>query len=187
MLGGIARVAGPIISRIQTAPKASEEARDEFNHAAQRMLHDYPDGVGLNNFSYVLTTHTDYRQNFQAMKNEEQAGVAHHIYWLTAAETGYLGLALYLAVILRFGWSAWSGSFRNKSIHGTLLFGVFLGFCALQASGFYEWAFRVTPVMQLYAIQAAIAAAYPREQARLPQRPPVREPLTSPVPLESYS
>jgi hypothetical protein len=152
------------------------------------MLRDHPFGVGLNNFSYVLTSHTEYREHFEAMKNEEQAGVCHHIYWLTAAETGYLGLALYLAVIARFAWSALRGARRNQSIRGTLLFGVFLGFGALQASGFYEWAFRLTPVMQLFAIQAAIAVAWGAERPRpRTAAAPVREPLTIPVPQESYS
>jgi O-Antigen ligase len=185
---GTVRVAGPIISRIQTAPKASETARDEFNYAAGLMLLDHPLGVGLNNFSYVLTTHTDYRKHFAAMKNEEQSGVCHHIYWLTAAETGYLGLALFLAVVVRFCWSALRGSMRNKSIHGTLLFGVFLGFGALQASGFYEWAFRLTPVLQLFAIQAAIAVAWAGKRPRTrTAAAPVREVLTIPVPQESCS
>ena len=139
------------------------------------------------NFSYVLTHHTEYRQNFEAMKNEETAGVAHHIYWLTAAETGYLGLALYLTIIVRFAWSAWRGARRNKSIHGTLLFGVFLGFGALQASGFYEWAFRLTPVMQLFVIQAAVAVSW--AEAGQTKVRPTRAPelLAIPVPQESYS
>jgi len=188
LVGGIVRVAGPIITRIQTAPLASETARDEFNYAAHLMLRDHPFGIGLNNFSYVLTTHTEYREHFEAMKNEEQSGVCHHIYWLTAAETGYLGLALYLALIALFCWSALRGSRRNKSIHGTLLFGVFLGFGALQASGFYEWAFRLTPVMQLFAIQAAVAVSWAEERPRArTAAPPLREPLTAPVPQEIYS
>ena len=184
---GIVRVAGPILSRIQTAPKASETARDEFNHAAQLMLRDHPFGIGLNNFSYVLTHHTEYRQNFEAMKNEETAGVAHHIYWLTAAETGYLGLALYLTIIVRFAWSAWRGARRNKSIHGTLLFGVFLGFGALQASGFYEWAFRLTPVMQLFVIQAAVAVSWAEAGQTKVRHTRAPELLAIPVPQESYS
>jgi hypothetical protein len=192
LTAGMARLAGPILNRIQNAPKASETARDEFNYAARLMLHDYPFGVGLNNFSYVVTTHTAYRARFEVMKNEEQAGVAHHIYWLTAAETGYLGLALYLAIIVRFCWSALLGAFRgpgrHKSIRRTLLFGVFLGFVALQASGFYEWAFRLTPVMQLFAIQAAVAVSWAIERPRPRTSPlPAHEPLALPVPHESYS
>lgn len=188
MLAGIVRVTGPIISRIQTAPKASEEARDEFNAAARMMLHDFPMGVGLNNFSYVLTNHTQYRERFQAMKNEQQSGVCHHIYWLTVAETGYVGLALYLAIILRFAWTAGRGALLNKSIHGTLLFGILLGLGALQASGFFEWAFRVTPVMQMFMIQAAVAVAWMRAT---PQKrtatPAANERLTISVLQESYS
>ena len=186
-LAGLVRVAGPIVNRIQTAPPTSEEARDEFNYAAQLMLRDHPFGVGLNNFSYVLTTHTEYREHFEAMKNEEQAGVCHHIYWLTAAETGYLGLALYLALIIRFCWSALRGSWRNRSIYGALLFGVFLGLGALQASGFFEWAFRVTPVMQLFAIQAAVAVAWPGMRPRPRTAAPARELLNVPLPQEAYS
>jgi hypothetical protein len=188
LMAGLVRVAGPILSRIQTAPKASETARDEFNYAAQLMLRDHPFGVGLNNFSYVLTTHTEYREHFEAMKNEDQAGVCHHIYWLTAAETGYFGLALYLAVIAGFCWSALRGSRRNRSIHGTLLFGVFLGFGALQVSGFYEWAFRLTPVMQLFAIQAAVAAAWAVQRAQPRKAPaPAREGFTVPLAQKAYS
>jgi O-Antigen ligase len=188
MAGALIRVAGPILIRIQTAPKASEMARDEFNYAAQLMLRDHPFGVGLNNFSYVLTNQTQYRQHFEAMKNEEQAGVCHHIYWLTVAETGYIGLILYLLLIVRLCWSALRGAWRNKSIHGTLLFGVFLGFGALQASGFYEWAFRLTPVMQLFAIQAAVAVSWCVQRPQLRTvAAPAREPLTIAVPQESYS
>ncbi len=146
------RAAPSILERFRTAPKSSMEARDEFNYAARLMLADHPFGIGLNNFSYVLTNQEAYRERFQAMKSEEQAGVAHHIYWLTAAETGYLGLALYLAIIVRFGWGALLGAMRQKDIYGALLFAVFLGLCALQASGFLEWVFRQTPVMQLFAI-----------------------------------
>ncbi len=164
LIGGAIRAAGPIIDRIRSAPKASSEARDEFNYAAQLMLLNHPFGVGLNNFSYVLTHQEKYREHFEAMKYEEQAGVCHHIYWLTAAETGYLGLLLYLLLMARFTWVALRGSLRGKSVERALLFGVFLGFCALHASGFYEWAFRLTPVLQLFAISAAMAVAWAEER-----------------------
>jgi len=157
---GAVRAAIPIIDRFRTAPPASEAARDEFNYSAQLILLDHPFGIGLNNFSYMLTTEQKYREHFRAMAAEEQAGVCHHIYWLTASEMGYLGLLLYLAIVVRFTWAAFRGALKRKSPEGTLLFGVFLGIIALQASGFYEWAFRVTPVMQLFMISAAMAAAW---------------------------
>jgi len=163
---GAVRAAIPIIERFRTAPEASEAARDEFNYSAQLILLDHPFGVGLNNFSYILTAERKYREHFRAMANEEQAGVCHHIYWLTIAEMGYIGLALYLAIVVRFGWAALRGALRRKTPEGTLLFGVFLGIVALQCSGFYEWAFRVTPVMQMFVISAAMAAAWSEPKRR---------------------
>ena len=160
MLAGI-RAAGPILDRIRSAPQASAAARDEFNEAARLMLASNPFGVGVNNFSYVLTTQPQFRAHFDVMKNEVQGGVCHHIYWLNAAETGYVGLAIYLVLMLRFTYSALVGAIRNRTLQGTLLFGVFLGLCAMHAVSFYEWAFRLTPVMQLFAISAAIAVAWP--------------------------
>lgn len=168
MIFAAVRAAVPILDRIRTAPKASAAARDEFNEAAWLILADHPFGIGLNNFSYVLTSQQKYRAHFDAMKNEEQGGVCHHIYWLTAAETGYAGLFLYLIVMVRFTYGALAGSLRQHSIQSTLLFGILLGFCALHAVNFYEWAFRLTPVMQLFAISAGVSVAWakslPREQ-----------------------
>ena len=185
LAAGSFRAIAPIIARIQSAPKESVEARDEFNYSAQLILRDHPFGIGLNNFSYVVTTEPQYREHFQAMRNEEQVGVCHHIYWLTAAETGYPGLLLYLVVMLRFIWIALGGAWRRKTVEGTLLFGVFLGLCALQASGFYEWVFRQTPVMQLSVISAAIAVAWrqvPR-RARASSPDPASVGQRKPAPL----
>jgi hypothetical protein len=161
---GAVRAAIPIIERFRNAPPASEEARDEFNYSAQLILLDHPLGVGLNDFSYVVTTERKYHEHFRAMANEAEAGVCHHIYWLTAAEMGYIGLLLYLAIVVRFGWASLRGALKRKSPEGTLLFGVFLGIVALQVSGFFEWAFRVTPVMQLFMISGALATSWGRLQ-----------------------
>jgi len=163
------RAAPHIIERFRNAPKASLVARDEFNYAARLMLLDHPFGVGLNNFSYVLTHAEKYRATFEAMKYEEQAGVCHHIYWLTAAETGFLGLALYLLWIGRIAFDALRGAWRQRTVYGALLFAIFLGLCALQASGFLEWAFRQTPVMQLFAITSGASAAWIEKRRRRPR------------------
>jgi O-antigen ligase len=182
LAAGAVRAAIPIIERFETAPESSELARDEFNYAARLILADHPFGIGLNNFSYVITNEPKYREHFRAMANEEQGGVAHHIYWLTVAELGYLGLLLYLAIVVRFGWAALSGALRRKTPEGTLLFGVFLGLVALQASGFFEWAFRVTPVTQLFAISAALAAAWsePRRKVQPVDKLRIAEPALVP-------
>ena len=170
MLGGGIKAADSFLDRMRNAPKSSEAARDEFNVAASMMAREHTFGVGLNNFSHVLTVNPHYNEHIEVMANEEQAGVAHHIYWLTAAEMGYPGLAAFLIVIVRFAWLAvWTG-WRSESVEGLILFGYFFGYCALHASGFLEWAFRITPVMYLFTITAGICVAF-ADVARQNMRP----------------
>jgi hypothetical protein len=153
--GGI-KTAGSIASRVKAAPASSEQARVEFNEAAHAMLYDHPLGVGLNNFSWELTEHTEYRRFLVVMANEREAGVCHHIYNLTAAELGWPGLILYLAIMLSFVWMAFRASLLSKSLESQLLFGLMLGALALHLQGFLEWGFRITPIMQNFTIATGL-------------------------------
>jgi hypothetical protein len=128
------------------------------------MASDHALGVGLNNFSRVLTDEHRYRAHVSVMAGEEEAGVAHHIYWLTAAETGYGGLlafaALMASLTLR---AAWHG-LRAANTESTLLGGFLLGICGLHVVGMLEWVFRLSPVLYLFAVVAAAVAAFPDPQ-----------------------
>jgi hypothetical protein len=173
VLGGAAKAGGSIMHRIETAPKASEEARSEFNAAADRMAADHLLGVGLNSFSHVLTRDGRYNRFIGVMKDEAEAGVCHHIYRLTAAELGYGGLLAFVAVLLRFLWIAVRWSWTSRALEATLLGAQVLGFTALHLSGFLEWAFRITPVSQMFVIQCGLAvalAARVQAQARARRR-----------------
>ena len=155
LIGGF-KAANSFLERIKNAPESSEAARVEFNIAAAKMAKDRWLGVGLNNFSRVLTDTPEYREHFSVMANETQAGVAHHIYWLTAAEIGFSGLAIFLILIGRLALiAAWHG-LRSGSFEGNLLIGLFFGFMALHLSGFLEWAMRITPVTYLFYINCGI-------------------------------
>ena len=158
---GALRAVPRVIERFQEAPEASGEARVEFNRAAKVMARDSPFGVGLNNFSYVMTTEGRYRKMLKVMANEKNAaGVAHHIYWLTLAESGFLGLGLFLLAIARFAWRAlWEGS-RLPGPEGAVLWGFLLGFITVHLGGLLEWAFRLTPVMEMFAVVCGLSAAW---------------------------
>ncbi len=149
--GGI-KTAGSIANRVKDAPASSEQARVEFNEAAHAMLHDHPLGIGLNSFSWELTYHTEYRRFLVVMANEREAGVCHQIYNLTAAELGWPGLFLYVAIMLSFVWMAFRASLLSKDLESQLLFGLMLGALALHLQGFFEWGFRITPIMQNFTI-----------------------------------
>ncbi len=155
--GGMA--ADSFLDRIRNAPESSAEARSEFNVAARYMAHDYPLGVGLNRFPEVLTVRQEYRAHIRVMGTEEHAGVAHHIYWLTAAELGWPGLLLFLVIMARFTLRGLRCSDRGEM--RMLGFALFTGLMTLHASGLLEWAFRITPVTALFGVVAAMAASIP--------------------------
>ncbi|MBP1604966.1 MAG: O-Antigen ligase [Acidobacteria bacterium] len=159
MLAGGALVADTIVQRFREAPESSEQARDEFNVAARRMAGDRAFGVGLNNFSLVLTTVDRYNEHIEVMKGEEQGGVAHHIYWLTAAEMGYVGLFAFLIVLGGFLWRALLGAIRATGLESLLLWGFFIGFVALYLQGTLEWGLRITPMAFQLTICGALTVA----------------------------
>ena len=158
-IGG-AMAADTIIRRFQEAPESSEEARKEFNAAARDMARDHALGVGLNNFSRALTENESYHAHLVVMKSEEQGGVAHHIYLLTAAEMGWSALAVFLLVLGRFlVIPAWTG-LRTPGFDGGLQIAFALGMMALHTQGLLEWGFRVTPIVYQFLILAAAAMAH---------------------------
>lgn len=158
-LMGAVKVADSFIDRINNAPKSSKEAREEFNAAADAMMRDHFFGVGLNNFSLALTDKDEYKQFMVVMSNEEQAGVCHHIYRLMGAEMGKIGLFFFLLIMTRFTWICLYGFFSGKDLGAAVCFGIFSGFISLHLSGFFEWAFRLTPVMAAFAVMAALGSS----------------------------
>ncbi len=149
-----------IVDRFIHAPESSGDARDELNAVADHMVRDHPlGGVGLNNFSYVLTNTAKYSDHLDVLAAEEEAGVAHNIYRLTAAEMGYPGLILLVVIMVRFaGVAAWHGR-RRRDLADLLLLACFLGLATQMASGFLEWTFRTTPVLYLFAIVSGLTVA----------------------------
>lgn len=147
MLVGALFVADTVIDRFLNAPPASEEARNEFEIAAIMMADDYPTGVGLNLYSKVLTEVQEYRQHISVMRNEEQAGVAHHIYLLTAAEMGYGGMVAFILILLLFLVSMVVRGIRWNTVEQRLLLALALGFAMVCAIGMYEWVLRQSPVL----------------------------------------
>lgn len=165
-LAGGAKAADSFIERFEKAPESSEEARDEFNAAADLMARDNLWGVGVNCFSKVLTNDHRYRESIKVMENEEHAGVCHHIFRLTAAELGYIGLGVFLLILSRFLWTTGIWTIGPNSEEQFVLFGVFVGCFGLHTVGLFEWVFRVTPVWNLFWIASGLGAATSLRLAR---------------------
>ena len=179
LTAGATVAADSLVERFTNAPESSQEARDEFNQAALAMAGDHPLGVGLNNYSAVLTRTERYNRHIEVMEEEETYGVAHHIYWLTAAETGYLGLVLFGWFIFRITWHAGRHGLVSRAPEGALAGGLFLGLCALHLSGLLEWTFRTTPVMYLFAVSCGCVVAFVEREKAV--RRESRRPCSSPA------
>lgn len=159
MLLGALLVADTVIDRFLNAPPASEEARNEFEVAALMMADDHPTGVGLNLYSKVLTEVSEYRRHIEVMRNEEQAGVAHHIYLLTAAEMGFWGMAAFIAILVIFLASMIGRGIRWNTLEQRLLLAVAMGFAMVCAIGLYEWVLRQTPVLSQTVVALGFSQA----------------------------
>jgi hypothetical protein len=158
ILGGL-MVIDTVIDRFLNAPKESEEARNEFEIAAIMMADDYKLGIGLNQYSQVLTVTEKYRKHISVMKNEEQAGVAHHIYLLTAAEMGYWGMYYFIFIIVAFLFSMFWNGLTWKTLEQRLLLALVVGFAVVFAIGLFEWVLRQSPVLYELAVAAGFGQA----------------------------
>lgn len=154
-----------IVERFATAPAASVQARDRFEAAAKAMLADHPLGIGLNQYSHVLEN-GGYADRF-GMPPGDRDGLAHQIYWLTAAELGWLGMFAYLWLIVMPWWVAARGALRFKGdLRGDILLGCAAGMTVMHIHGTAEWIARQTSMMYLFWTVAGLAVAMYRGAQR---------------------
>jgi len=153
-IAGAIKASDSIIERFLKAPKSSEESRNNFNAAAHAMAEEKIFGVGLNNYPYALKN-TEYAAYINYV--EAEAGVCHHIYWLYAGETGYLGLASFLLFIGSFYLKALRFSVKRRpDLYRAAGLGILASYTALHLHGFTEWVFRQSAILYLFFTLSAI-------------------------------
>ncbi len=140
-------VVDTVIERFINAPVESEQAREEFEIAAEMMAKDHPTGVGINLYTKVLTEVRAYREHIVVMRYESQAGVAHHIFLLTAAELGYSGMYTLVGIIMLFFGSMTVGGIGWNTMGQRLLLALAMSFAMVCVIGLYEWVLRQSPVL----------------------------------------
>jgi uncharacterized membrane protein len=125
--------------------------------------------VGLNQYSEVLTLQKEYREHFKVMRNEEQGGVAHHIYLLTAAEMGWAGMWFFILILILAVAPLVIYGFPMRTIEQRLLLATAMGLAIICLIGLYEWVIRQTPVLYQMTVTAGLGQALVlrvREQKR---------------------
>ncbi len=151
-----------IVERFLYAPEASAEGRERFEQAAADMLADHPAGVGINNFSHVLDE-GGYGEAV-GLPEYDRSGIVHQIYWLTAAETGYLGVLAYLGLVV-FPIVVGLRWFRRHpgDARGDVILGITAGLMVTALQGVLEWLLRQTVMSHLVWIQTAMLLALVRQ------------------------
>jgi hypothetical protein len=157
-----------IVRRFESAPESSAGAREKFELVAQMMLAEHPMGVGMNMYSWEIRT--DYGPRLGLPESE--AGVAHHIYWLTVAECGYLGLLAYLLLLaVVFVPSVRAVVSGRRDFRGQLAMGCVAGLFVMYLQGSLEWIARQTAQSYLFWTVGVFGYALWRDVQRYPGRP----------------
>lgn len=169
-----AKAGDTIVDRFLNAPKTSGEGRHMFEDAAHLMVSEHPLGVGINNFSWFCDAGGySLRVGLPAI---DRGGIVHNVYWLTAAELGYLGLGAFALLLLRPTCSAlYYGLSHRADVRGDVLLGLGIGLLLMHAQGTLEWAARQTTLSYLFWIVAAVVASLSEriryERSSAPRRP----------------
>lgn len=145
-----------IVERFTSAPDASAEARVMFEEAARRMLHDHPFGVGINQFSHVLD---ERYADLVGLPAVDRNGLVHNVYWLTAAEMGYLGIAAFVLLVAAPVVLAVRSAVRERSIRGDVMMGLGVGIAVTLVQGKLEWSLRTTQLSYLLWTVAGLVFA----------------------------
>lgn len=156
----------------------SKNTRNMLNVSAAMMLKDYSLGIGWNNFAetinppYPYGDHIDHWQriNGNPVDPTYKKGVVESLWWLLLAETGYVGLVTYLALILVFLW--WN--FRNfiffrKQYLGAVSIGLLFGSLMNYLQSFLERVLTQPRNMMLWLVLLAATArivTWRKEQRR---------------------
>lgn len=153
---------------------AQGESRGYYFRQAGVILEERPFGVGLNNWSYWVSreygkplgmNYQNYDDIVYAPPSDllpmyRYAAPAHNLGVLTAAEIGWIGLALMVALWLR--WLAMGAGFlfsRRPDALRRLGIGLCFGMLGVFLHSFTEWTFRQTPIFLMFHLLAGVLAS----------------------------
>jgi O-antigen ligase len=161
VLGALSPIAiSSFETRFTEAPASQTyDERAAFIRAAEAILDDHPFGVGANNY-VVMANIKGYLQRAGVIPTvTSRSAPVHNVYWLTAAETGYLGLAALLFLFFPPLKAALACGWRNRDDdRGDLLLGLGVSLLILYIHCYFEWIFFLAPVQFIFAITLGMIA-----------------------------
>ena len=140
-----------------------DKTRLVFKKVAAQMLSDHPMGVGANHFTVVANTE-GYFSAAGEYWGASRASNVHNVYWLVAAETGYIGVVAFVAFLVHPLIAAFRCSFRHRrDPRGDLLLGLGVALLVVYIHSFEEWIFVVFESQYLLAIVIGLVAGLTQE------------------------
>jgi O-antigen ligase len=134
-----------------------------YKKAAAQMLSNHPMGVGANHFTIVANLE-GYFSAVGEYWGRGRGSNVHNVYWLVAAETGYIGLVAFVAFLVHPLIAAFRCSFRHRrDPRGDLLLGLAGALLVVYVHSFEEWVFVVFEPQYLLAIVIGLVAGLTQE------------------------
>jgi O-antigen ligase len=123
------------------------------------MISDHPLGVGAN--YYVVAANTggyNNRAGVAPVIGSESTNV-HNIYYLVTAETGYIGLATFVLMLLQPLVVAFRCGWRNRGDRrGDLLLGLGISLFVIYVHSYFEWIFITFSPQYMFALDVGLVA-----------------------------
>ena len=130
-----------------------------FERVAALMLAEHPLGVGPNH--YVRAANFDsYAERAGVIPTEgSRSAHVHNVYWLVAAETGYLGLIAFVILLAIPLVQAFRSGLRHRRDPRTdLLLGLGLALIAVYVHSLYEWLLVTFQMQYMLGVTAGLIA-----------------------------
>ena len=132
---------------------AEDKEREAFERAAHAMIVANPWSVGPNHYVFIANTEGYSARAGVNWATGSRSTSVHNTYLLVNAETGYLGLIAFVALIAFAVWEGLRTIIRFRSEQASeLLIGVVCGIVAMSLHGLFEWMFVVYPTQYVFAI-----------------------------------
>lgn len=142
---------------LQTGKPYDERAA--FVDAATMMISDNPMGVGANFYVVMANTGGYNTRAGVAPRLGSDSTNVHNIYYLVAAETGYIGLVTFLLMILQPLIVAFRCGWRSRGDRrGDLLLGLGISLLMVYIHSYFEWIFISFDAQYMFALDIGLVA-----------------------------
>jgi O-antigen ligase len=153
----------------------SYDERSAYLNAAEMMIADHPFGVGANHFAVIGNIGHYYENSGVGAYASGRAGNVHNIYYLVAAESGYLGIATLLILLGAPLLVVFRCILRYRGdVRGELLLGLGCGLLIMYAHSWVEWILAAFSGQYMLAITFGLIAALATQLGYWERRPSQR-------------